>query len=487
MVSIKKNYIFNLSYQLMSIVLPLITTPYVSRVLGADGIGIYSYTQSVLTYFLLFAELGSAFYARVEIAKCRDEGEAASKLFWEIQTLRTIFVMLCLGVWMIFILLNREYTIYYLVLTTQILSVFFDISWLYMAYERFNIIVARNSVVRIISVLLIFTLVKSHDDLIVYFIISSIGNLAGNLSLWFHLHKTVNYCSWKKLQLKKHMKEIWIYFVPTIATTVYSVMDKTMLKLITEDVFQNGYYEQATKLCRIPMTLILSMDSVMGTRMAYLFSKGDKDYIKKRLRKSIQFVLFMAIPLVIGINMTIEQLVPWFLGNGYDDVTKLVKVYSPLIFFICINSCLSEQYLTPSGQRARTAKVVVASAFVNFFMNMLLIPFLGTYGAAIASVTAEGLIAFVYMIMSRSVLTFHDYIFMSWKYLAAGMLMGISIYFISHSWPATISSTFIQIAMGVCVYGFMLIIFKDEMLYNQILLPVKKKISKDRKRGNSHE
>lgn len=468
MPSIKKNYIYNLCYQILTIIIPLITTPYISRVLGAKNIGINSYTNSIETYFLLFAALGTSFYGRREIAMHRDNKKETSQIFWEIECLSILSALLCLIAWIAFVLSQKEFTTYYWVLSINIVSVAFDITWLFIGLEQFKRIVKRNIFIKLISVILTFSCVHGENGLFVYMLINAGASLLGNISMWYYLRQIVEPFGRRKLSIAKHFNQTIIYFLPTIATTIYTVLDKTMLQVITSDLYENGYYEQATKICRIPMTLLLSMDTVMGARMSYLLGNGEQEEVQKRLGRSLQFVAFLGIPLVIGIDAIIRQLVPWFLGKGYEDVIPLVYLYSPLILCIGINNCLSEQFLTPDGQRKKTAIVVFCSAAMNFILNLILIPGFHANGAAIASVISEGFIALTYMMMCKKVIPLKRYLKYSWRNLISAMVMTILIYYITQSWKPTILCTLAQILCGAFIYFVVLFLLQDTFLRKQI-------------------
>lgn len=475
--SIKKNYLYNLSYRILTILIPMITTPYISRILGARNIGINSFLSSVEEYFLMFAAMGTAFYGKREIARFRDNKEKYSRIFWEIEFLSIVTTMLCLGAWLAFSLFQKEYRVLYYILTINILAVAFDISWLFAALERFDRIVLRNLAIRVLSIVLLFTIVKTKEDLWLYMVINAGGALFGNISLWIKLSRFVDkpHIYYKSISI--HFKNTLVYFLPTIATTVYTVFDKTMLQLITKDLCQNGYYEQAVKLCRIPLAALLSMDTVMGARMSYLVEKKENQEIKNRLETSLRLVFFLGVPMVIGLDMIIEKMVPWFFGDGYNPIIYLVYVYSPLILCIGINNCLAEQYLTPIGKRKQTATIVIISALLNLLLNFLLIPRFQAIGAAIASVFSEAFIAIAYIVMSRQIISIKQYMHFSIRDILAACLMVMITISVSKSWDSSILSTIGQIILGSFIYFTELIFLKDKFMMN-ICIGIR------RKRGN---
>jgi len=254
--SLKRNYIYNTLYQVFTLITPLITAPYISRVLGAEGIGIQSYTNSIATYFTLVAALGTAQYGQREIAMLRDDVHECSKTFWEIEILSIFCTVGVTLIWLLWILLAHQYQVYYITLTIIIIAVAFDISWYFAGMEQFKYIVLRNFIFKLAGIVLLFIFIKNSNDLLLYILILSLSQLLGNLSMWTYLKGSVEKVPYKKLNIKRHVKQTFAYFIPTIATSVYTVLDKTMIGAITDNAKENGYYEQATKIVKMAETLV---------------------------------------------------------------------------------------------------------------------------------------------------------------------------------------------------------------------------------------
>ena len=271
--SITKNYIYNLIYQILILILPLITTPYVSRVLGAENIGIYSYTISIATYFILFGSLGIAMYGQREIAYLQDQKEKYSKLFWEIVVLRFFTMSISSIIFYISFVKNGEYHMYYKILLLELLANCFDISWFFQGLEEFKKTVLRNIVVKIISIICIFVFVKSYNDLFIYFWIYVLSNLIGNISLWAYLPKYIDKIEISKIDIMKHIRPTISLFIPQIAIQIYTVLDKVMIGTIILDKSEVGFYEQSQKIVKMLLTIVTSLGIVMIPRMANTFKK----------------------------------------------------------------------------------------------------------------------------------------------------------------------------------------------------------------------
>lgn len=468
--SLKKNSVYRILYEVLKVVTPFITAPYIARVLEADGVGNYSYTHSIITYFMLFAALGTVGYGTREIAQSRDDKEKASKLFWEIEILSIITTCVCLVVWIGFIIFTTEFKLLYIALTPFLLSTLFDISWFFTGYEKIKDIVVRNSIIKILGVVALFVFVKSKEDLWKYCLINSMVMLLGNLSMWFYLPKMLAKVNFREIRLGHHFHETLIYFIPAIAISIYTYLDKTLIRLITQDAYQNGYYEEASKILGIVNSVaFMAVNSVMGARTSYLFANNKTDEIKEKIRHTVDFVYLIGFGAVFGLLGVARRFVPLFLGPNYDQVVPLLSVMTPLIVIIGTSNCLGSLYYTPSGQRKKSAKIIVLGAITNLCLNLLLIPRFGAYGAIIASIAAESLITIIYVQLSAGFLKWGTVAILSYKRIIAGVLMFVAVY-ITGRW-LTISDIYviiIQIVFGLAIYGTVLLIERDTMAYELI-------------------
>lgn len=473
--SVKKNYIYSLSFQILSMITPFITAPYIARVLGADGVGIYSYTQSYMTYFTMFASLGTAAYGMREIAQCRDDREQYSKKFWEIELLTVFTTLICLLVWSGMLLFVHEYRIYFIALIPSLLAVMFDISWFYTGHERIGYTVFWNALCKILGIVLIFLFVKKKEDLFLYILINTTMTLLGNMSMWVFLPKMLVKVRLKSLKFKNHFKETLIYFIPTIATSIYTVLDKTLIGAITHNQYQNGYYEQATKIINMAKTAVfVSINSVMGARISYLFVENKMDEIKERIRRSMDFILLLGIGAMFGIIGVAKSFVPIFFGKGYEEVIYLLYWMAPLIVIIGVSNCLGSQYYTPAGLRGRSAKYIIAGSCVNLIMNLICIPHFGATGAVIGSILAELTITVLYFVNCAGVIVFNDICRMGYKKLIAGMVMMIVVYRMGND-IVSIPTLALQIMVGGSIYILILLLCKDAIL-RELLRQIKGKV-----------
>lgn len=481
--SIKKNFAYSTIYQILSIIAPFITAPYLSRVLGPEKLGIQSYVESVQYYFLLVAALGTQSYGSREIARNRDNIEIRSKLFWEIELMTVFTSLIAIIAWLCLIAVSSENRIYYVVIIPYLFASMFDITWYFKGLEKFKLTVTRNIVCQILIIVLMFILVKSEDDLIIYMILLSMTKLLSSLSLWTYIPKHTTKVSFKEIKLIPHLKQSMLYFIPTVATSVYLVLDKTLIGVITRDNAQNGFYEQADKVMKIAKTIsFTSINAVVGVRISYLFAENKIKEIHQRIENSMNYILFMGIGCACGISAIARNFVPLFFGEGYADVVYLLYILCPIVVIIGISNCLGTQYYTPSGRRAQSSKYLIAGSCVNLIMNLIMIPFLGAYGAATASIFAELTITILYIKNSDNYITLRFLFEAGWKKIIAGVIMTIVVYYIGKSVIINdIFTIIMQVICGVVIYLSFLLILRDAWI-NSYMKEIKGKyISKLKK------
>lgn len=463
--SIKRNYIYKLIYEILTMVTPFVTAPYVSRVLGADGVGTYSYTHSYMTYFTMFATLGTSSYGMREIARCRDNKEEYSKKFWEIEIISVFTTLICLGVWQIVIAISSEYTNCFIALTPTLIATMFDISWFYTGHEKIGYTVFWNSVCKISGVICIFLFVKSKNDLVLYILLNSLILMLGNLSMWIYLPGMLVRTDIKTFKFKKHFKETLVYFIPTIATSVYTVLDKTLIGIITHNEYQNGYYEQATKIINMAKTFVFSsVNSVMGARISYLFVDNKIGEIKQRINKSINFILLLGYGALFGVVSVAKDFVPIFFGEEYGPVISLLYWMSPLIVIIGISNCLGSQYYTPAGLRWKSARYILIGSGINLIINIILIPVIESTGAVIGSITAELAISLLYVMNCDSYITLCTIMKYSYKRIVAGLIMMIVINQCVKFDIYKVLLLILEVLVGIAVYFIVLLLLKDDMI-----------------------
>ena len=460
-----KNYLYNLSYQVLVLIVPLITTPYVSRVLGAKGVGTFSYTNSIVQYFILFGCIGLNLYGQREIAYVQHDKENREKVFWELVVLRIITVSISLVVFYFTLASHGKYASVFIIMCLDILASMVDISWFFQGIEDFKKIVVRNFIVKIVGVVLIFLFVKSSDDLLLYVICHSVTLFLGNLSMWAYIPKLVGKAKIRKLEIKKHIKPTIVLFLPQIATSVYTVLDKTMIGYLTGVEEEVAYYEQGQKIIKIVMTLVTSLGTVMMPRVANLFKQNEMDKVKNYLSKSFRFVFFLSFPMMFGLIAVSSNIVPWFFGLGYEKVIPNMMVIAPILVMIALSSIMGTQYLLPTGRQKEYTLSVVTGCVVIFTLNLLLIPHFLSIGAAIATVVAETSVSGVQVYFTRKDFNFVNIIGKNKHYLVSSLVMFVPTYLLARYLSPSIINTFICVVVGGVIYFGLLFAMKDEMIF----------------------
>lgn len=473
--SITKNYIYNLIYQILVLILPLITAPYISRVLGAVNIGIYSYTLSISAYFILFGSLGIALYGQREIAYNQKNRTKRSIVFWEIIILRLITMSISLMIFYCTFVNGEQYRIYYRILILEIIGNCIDISWFFQGLEEFKKTVTRNIIIKLISLICIFTLVKTPNDLSIYFMIYVLSILIGNGSLWLYLPKYIKKVKIKNLNIFRHLKPTISLFIPQIAIQVYTLLDKTMIGTIIADKSEVGYYDQGQKIIKMLLTIVTSLGTVMMPRIANTFASGNKEKVTNYMKKSFNMVYLLALPIMFGIFAVSDVFVPVFFGQGYDKVIILMKVISPILLFIGLSNVMGTQYLLPTKRQKEFTISVVCGAVINLLMNSVLIKRYGALGASIATIVAEFTVTAIQMYFVRNDFNLIKIIKLIKNYLLASIVMFIACLTVRNFINDNLVSITVQIIIATITYGVCLLFLKDNFIFD-VLNRVKNKI-----------
>lgn len=468
---ILKNFIFNSCSQLLSIIIPLITAPYLSRVLGAENIGIESYINAISQMFYTIGMLGLTNYATREIAYVRDSKHDRSKVFWEMLLDRIIVFGGSLIVFLIVGYFN-QYRSLFVIQIVWLLAMFFDVSWFFIGMEMFGLTVFRNFVVRMLTIVSIFAFIKDRDDFVLYLILCAVFQLVGTLSIIPQLKPYIEKISLKELNWKKHFIPSIKVFLPQFASVLYLQVDKVMIEAICKDAKEVAYYSQAEKLIKAPIALITAVSSVMMPRIANEFSKNNLEKIKGYLGITLRGLMLMAWPVAFGMAAIAEKMIPWYLGADFEPTIYAMIILAPIIIAIAASSLSANQYFLATNQTKIMTISYTTSAVLNLVINALLIPDYGFIGAAIGTIAAEYTVFVMqYFVMNKQVRIIREMI-SCLKYALYSGIMFIVVYLIGKSRAATITTTLIQICAGVAVYGVCLLITKDDLfrlIYKNII------------------
>ena len=422
--NIKKNFLYQITYRILIIITPLITSPYLSRVLGVESLGRYSASQAYVNYFVLFAMLGVDNYGNRSIAKVQNNKEAREKEFWNIYAIQ--FAASCLSI-IVYIIcihnyIDKSLSILYILQGLCIVSSLLDINWFFFGCEQFKITVTRNIIIKILSVIAILIFVKSPADLWIYILILSGSMVCSQIVLWACLHR---YISIRKPELKecrKHIFPIMRLFIPVLASSVFHIMDKTMLNILSDDA-NSGYYYNADKLINIPLGIVTALSTVLLPRITNIIhTKGDGD-ANVLLNKSCELLMFISCAISFGIGGIADIFVPLFFGEGYEKCIVLVRCFVPVLIIKAMGDHTRSQYLIPKEKDNLYTIAVFGGAFLNLIANYLLIRRYEALGAVIGTLIAEFIVMLIQVLGVRREIDFIQMFFKQAIYLVFAGIM----------------------------------------------------------------
>ena len=475
--NLKLNIIFNAIYQIFVLIVPFITSPYVSRVLLPQGVGSYSLALSWVTYFSTVAAFGFLDYGTTILAMHRNDKEKSSELFWQLLAAKFIFTLFICTIYVSLVMfdvfsseaypLNTK--LVFILLGSNILVNAFDASYLFQGFENFGQLCLRNFIVRLLNMILIFVLVRSSDDYIAYIAIMGGSNLLLGLFSFIGIHRMVLFKRPKRLNLLTHITKALIYFIPMASVTFFPIISKTFIGLFVQDASQSGYYEQADKLITLIVTMVNSVDAIMMSRMSYLYAIGDQEQIKEKTKKTLLFYMLLAIPAFFGLLIINPYFTIGFFGDEYQPSVDLVYILCFKVLLAPLTALLGAIYYVPSGKIWRRNIFYIIGLAFNALMNFLLIFFFKTTGAAIASVSTELLLVLLFVIFAYKDVPIFSLTKRSLpKIIDGALIMLIVCYFIttvvaSHLTPIFVSV--VTIIIGVVIYGLFLLLSREEIVF----------------------
>lgn len=467
--NITRNYIFSILYQMLNIILPLITTPYVSRALGVSGVGHNSYVVSIVGYYSLFLILGTYTYGQKEIGAHQENKKEYTQLFVEIFLLKFFLGILVIIVYICTIPLygNNLLCLFWIRILTLFANMI-DISWFFQGMENFKITVTRQMFIRLAGVMGIFLFVKNENDLAIYALVDSLLALIGNISIFPYLGKYIDINSLKnnikniKLKPFKHLKGTLGLFFPQIATSLYMSLDKSMIGYFYEDGFQGGYYEQATKIHMLGLSLVIALTNVLIPRLAlYYEQKNDYELIKCS-DNALSYIFFVGAPIAMGISAIAHNFLPWFMGVDYLGAADVLHISATLILVMGLTNFIGYGYLVATCKHGIYTVSVVVGTIINIFCNIVLIPKCGAIGAASASVASEVCVLIFQMVVVSKYLPISKIFIKNLRYVGLSFFMWIVVSYLGRVLSANFYNTVLLASVGVLIYAIPLLVIKDK-------------------------
>ena len=454
--SLKTNFFLNSAYQILLVITPLITAPYLSRILGASQNGVFSYTQSIANYFVMFATLGMSTYGVRTIALCGDNRASRSKAFWSAYASQLMVALIVALFYFAYVIcIHAGDFMCSLIWGLYVLSAVGDISWLLFGCEEFKIPTIRSTVTKLASVLIIFLCVKSPDDVWLYVLAIAGSYFVNMVLIWPFVGRYVDFYLPKWGEIRVHFKPNIGLFIPVVAVSLYTSLDKIMLGSLST-MEQSGYFQYAEQISRMPLHVITALGTVMMPRMATMLAGGRRGEATSLLSSSLWIMLACAFAFAFGIAAVAQEFVPVFLGDGYEPCELLMVVMCAIVPVVSVTNVIGKQYLLPSARDGEYTFSLIMGAAVNVALNLLLIPSIAALGTTIATVAAETTILVVQVMLVRKELPLANYVMKALPFCFIGAIMFLTVRLAAGCfnmiWGYSVQGLVLEILVGAVSY-----------------------------------
>lgn len=460
--SVSKNSAFSMVNKGLSVVFPLITVSYISRVLGAYGVGEVSSAQNLATYFSMAAALGIPSYGVRAIAQSRNNKNECNQTFSELFAINLISSLIATALYLIAVVFLKDSNSNFalsMVFSGIIIFNIINIEWVYQGFEEYEYITIRSLVIKIISLLLLFVFVRQKNDVVAYSFIICFGSIGNYVLNFINLKKYVRLC-FHNIKLKKHIAPIMTFFVSVIAIEIYSLLDVSMLTAMSNSTCV-GYYSNSTKIVKAVANTLTGISAVLMPRFSYLFSENKKNEIKKLSGQFLNVTFLISIPCCIGIILVANQIVEVLFGADFTPAISTIRILAILIILMPLSGGLFCQILLTSGKEKNYLFCVLSGTVVNALLNYIFIPIYTQNGAAIASVIAELTVSASMIIVSRKIIKVNLYYKDALSIFLASIFMTVILVLCNRltiGLPTWISLSFEILAAGIvyfcCIFMF---------------------------------
>ncbi|MED4288145.1 oligosaccharide flippase family protein [Priestia megaterium] len=486
MSSTTKNIFYVILQQFILLFLPLLTIPYVSRILGPSGVGVISYSTSIVMLFINLALLGSELYGVKETAKVKEDKKQLSHIFSEIFFIRLSLLLLATIIYFTLAYFYFDYKFIFYLQAINLFAYMIDINWFFQGIEQFKKILYRNILIKTLGFISVFIFVKSKDDLYLYVIILSLSILIGNGFMWLNLKSIVG--SFKRVttaKIKYHSISMLSLFMAGFSIMIYILTDKIMLGIFSSTT-EVGLYEQGQKIINVLVTIVTAFSAVMLPKAAQIIKNGKMNQVSALINQSISIISFIVLPICTIFLLVSANFMPWFLGEGFEKSTIISQLLTPIIFIKAIGVMLGSTYFIPMEKNKEYTLPLVVGAVINIILNLILIPYYGAIGSAIATLFTELMIFIVQLIFLGNIISYASLFKNGFlKYVCANMVIVIIVMLCKTI--ININSNFFNIVlygvMSGLIYIIMMIVLKDKYI-KSVLNMVLSKISSKQKGHN---
>ncbi|WP_320047887.1 flippase [uncultured Ilyobacter sp.] len=468
--SVKLNFIINMVRVVVNLIFPLVSFPYISRVLLVEGVGKINFATSITNFFLLISSLGIPLYGIREVAKVRDDREKLSKTVSEIFFLNlfaVFFSYLSLAFCIRFFNIFHSEIKLYMLLSLNILFTALGMEWFYQGVEEYTYITLRSIFFKVFSIILMFVFVKEKSDYIIWCGITVFALVGSNILNFLNGRKYFK-LKLRNLDFKTHIKPIFIIFSMNIAINIYTNLDSSMLGILGS-IRSVGIYTAAIKLNKIVMTIAISLGTVIIPRLSYYLGQNNFEEYYKLANKSINFIVFFTLPSIIGLYILAPEIIDVFSGESFAQAVITMRILLPIIPIIAFTHFIGIQILYPNNKEKLVMYSVIVGAVVNFTLNYFLIPVFYENGAAIATLIGESSVLIVQIILGRKYLKFKFLSKSNQKFVLSSIVMAV---FLSLSKIFLPLNSFLeivkQVALGGSIYVITLLILRENNLLEGI-------------------
>lgn len=476
--SVAVNTVFNVSYKLLNILFPLVTSVYLSRILGAAYLGKVGYAQSILSYFVVFASLGIPTYGMREIARAGNDKALRDKVFSELFIINLTSSLISTVLYLIVVFgidsLRADIYLYMCVGLTLFMNVF-NIDWFYAGQEEYVYITVRSFIIKLISIIAILVIIKEQSDYRIYALITSLATTGNYVLNVINLRKKVKFC-FHGIALKKHLQPVFILVMTMLATDLYNQVDVTMLGIFrTEE--EVGFYSNGIRLARIVYSVTTAISATSLPRMCYYFKNNKSEEFKGLFWNIFRYVMLFSLPAAVGIALVSNKLVVLLFGEEFYPTGKIVQLLAIIIAIISFSYLIGSVVLTATENEKYLLKATVVGAVTNFVLNAFLIPNFGTTGAVIASITGESAVFGVHLYYGwKYVKSKLDYKFIA-SVLISVLGMAVVVKLVYRFEFSNLVSVLLSAGSGILAYYIML-----KLTRNNVLLALEKMVIKKLKR-----
>lgn len=458
--SISKNFFFQYVYQVLILVIPLILAPYLSRTLKETALGVFSYANSIASYFVALAMLGIARHGQRIISENSNDELQLRKSFWSLFAVHCIVSIISLIVYVLVVLLFiKSDRLVFIIETFYVASALFDITWLFYGLENFKSVVIKNAIVKIVECICIFLFVKEPNDLMIYAFINAVSILLGQIIMIPQAIKMVKPVKFGLEDAKKHIKPLLVFSISVIASFMYTVFDKTLLGLMsTKD--NVAFYEYSNKIVNVPKTIIGVTGTVMFPRACRLAAQGTVEGQRRYINYSYIITSFIGMASMFGLIGISTPFAIVYFGKSFQTCGKIMALMSPLVYVVGAGDIIRTQYMIPNHMDKEFNICIILNAVINLVLSILFIPIIGVYGAVLGSVSAEVFGFVVQIIICRKFINVRDIIKELLPFSVIGALMLVSIQAISFGIDMALPvKLLIEVGVGGIVYCTLSIVY----------------------------